>query len=734
MTPLTHTAAHARGNPHAYSFTGIIEGLKEICGLMMTGLQRACLDVEAIVQKTLEEATRLNHDFTVAAAQDLDKWATALRPVRIYAGVSDFDMEVRQRHNRQTSWEVSNQILSLPNPMVKGLPTQGELVRTTLLESFAVVNAWCSSSWKEVADWIPDIMARHVPAGQAQVFLNVVYQLLCTQYQANTTMVVAQTDPPVRSGMHNWAAQASLTRRLTQMVLALRSLEHSKPAIPSSGTRIAPQHQEEGITRAASTDMTVYLPIPPDGCVMVPKGQYPSSTVQGSSSLPIYLGNKTDSGISSVGHSTPVKSTGVKQQHLTSTPKLQPKLISVARQQTAKLSAKQQGAPHGAHMKHDREVSAQVNSWGDKLLGWSATCPNQADSLNSSIISIDDHTQLTTKHLMERDDPTQNCSTFSGGEEVMSVHDSSDIEMVSNVDPPECHSEDSALDSASDGKHSINDPVSGDHADSNPESNSGSSDSDSKPGGGSSSDSKGSNDSDQGNFGDIFSARKTNKPTTKKHESRAQSSSHSWSRKTESQKRAHTPSLENDQHPDKPELKKKKPTSGKSETPKGPSKATPKAVDKIAQEVGEDLVQKFQEEEDKQEHQSQSKKSKKDCDGKKEQEEEYRRQKKKKKKEKERKEREEREAKEAKRRAKQQQLEADKRMGRAKLIHTVRLEKYSEELPELQAYRRKYVTNPQRATVNLDSHIHYLEMIGQDKSLYPNCNIILGTRLIEQLW
>ena len=72
-------------------------------------------------------------------------------------------------------------------------------------------------------------------------------------------------------------------------------------------------------------------------------------------------------------------------------------------------------------------------------------------------------------------------------------------------------------------------------------------------------------------------------------------------------------------------------------------------------------------------------------------------------------------------------------MAWAKLIHTVRLEKYSEELPELQAYRKKYVTNPQHVTINLDSHIHYLEMIWQDKSLYPNCNIILGTRLIEQL-
>ena len=243
-------------------------------------------------------------------------------------------MEARQRR------EVSNRILSLPNPMVTGLPTQGELMRTTLLESFAIVNAWCSSSWKEVADRLPDIMARHIPAGQAQVFLNIVYELLCTQYQAITNMVVAQTSPPVHSSMHNWATQASLTRLLTQVVPALGSLEPSKLVFPSSSTQIVPQHQEEGVTRVASADMTVYTPIPPNGCVMVPKGQYPSGTVWGSSNLPIYLGNETDSGISSVGHSTPVKSSGAKWQHLTSTPKSQPKLISVTRQQMAELSAK----------------------------------------------------------------------------------------------------------------------------------------------------------------------------------------------------------------------------------------------------------------------------------------------------------------------------------------------------------------------------------------------------------
>ena len=86
VTQMTQTTAHARGNPHTNSFTGIMEGLKEVCGMMTTGFQRACLDIEAIVQKTLEEATQLNRDFTVAAAQDLDKWTAALWPVLDNAG------------------------------------------------------------------------------------------------------------------------------------------------------------------------------------------------------------------------------------------------------------------------------------------------------------------------------------------------------------------------------------------------------------------------------------------------------------------------------------------------------------------------------------------------------------------------------------------------------------------------------------------------------------------------
>ena len=130
---------------------------------------------------------------------------------------------------------------------------------------------------------------------------------------------------------------------------------------------------------------------------MIPEDQFPSGTIRSSSSLPICLDNKTDSGISSVGQSTPVKSKGINRQHLTSTPKSQLKLIQAVHQLSAKLSAKQQGAPHGAHVHQDHRGPTWKGGWGDELRGWQTSSNIHNASMDSSIVSIDDHTQLTTK-------------------------------------------------------------------------------------------------------------------------------------------------------------------------------------------------------------------------------------------------------------------------------------------------------------------------------------------------
>ena len=245
VIPTTSSATQTNDRPDANSIPGVMAGLKEVCSIMATGFQRACLNVETIVHRSLEGATQLNRRLAEAASQDLNTWASALQPVLDSVGVSDANMEARQGLARKTRREVSNWILSLPH-LVNGNPhILGEPVKSALLESFAVANAQCSHSLEEVANRVPYIMTRHVPVDQTQTFLTAIHQLLCSQYQALTTMVAAQTGPLVRLGMYSWGAQASLTWSFTQVIPALGSLEHTMLANPSSSARPMPLPQEE---------------------------------------------------------------------------------------------------------------------------------------------------------------------------------------------------------------------------------------------------------------------------------------------------------------------------------------------------------------------------------------------------------------------------------------------------------------------------------------------------------
>ena len=78
---------------------------------MMEGFQQACLDVEVVVRKTIENATAHDWAFTDKAAQDLDLWTSALWPIFDTDRVTEADMETQQAHAQHTGQVVSDQFL-----------------------------------------------------------------------------------------------------------------------------------------------------------------------------------------------------------------------------------------------------------------------------------------------------------------------------------------------------------------------------------------------------------------------------------------------------------------------------------------------------------------------------------------------------------------------------------------------------------------------------------------------
>ena len=103
--------AQAGGDPYTGSFSGLMAGLKEAFRLMTEGFQQACLDVEVVVRKTVEDVTAHNRALTAKAAQDLDLQTSALHPIFDSDGVSKADMMAQITYAWKTRQMVSNRIL-----------------------------------------------------------------------------------------------------------------------------------------------------------------------------------------------------------------------------------------------------------------------------------------------------------------------------------------------------------------------------------------------------------------------------------------------------------------------------------------------------------------------------------------------------------------------------------------------------------------------------------------------
>ena len=279
------------------------------------------------------------------------------------------------------------------------------------------------------------------------VILATLYQLLCTQQQGITSMVVAQARVPTHLGVHSWAAKVSMTQLFAQVILGLGSLSGLSPV--SANASLSMQTSQT----AAPTEQVQYTAIPPEGSTMVSTSLFPGKQVRRDSlaAWSIYLGNDTDSGISGIDPSTPVKAPGSRCQPLASTPKPKPKLLVTAQQQRNELAALQQGAPHAAHTKTVPHRTSRAHALGMELPG-SGTARGPRPSGNSSFVNVDEHTEYTTTALTRRDALHW---PISDNDDIVSIHDDqpSDEEMVSMTSHPEQHTKDSSADSAAEGSN-----------------------------------------------------------------------------------------------------------------------------------------------------------------------------------------------------------------------------------------------------------------------------------------
>ena len=112
---------------------------------------------------------------------------------------------------------------------------------------------------------------------------------------------VAQAGVPVHLWVHSWATQVLLTQLFAQVIPGLRSLTGLGPAAQPRNAWVPQQATPAGTVQCT--------PIPPKGMVLVLTREWPVNQIEqeGMANQPIFLSNDTDSGLESLGQSTPVK-------------------------------------------------------------------------------------------------------------------------------------------------------------------------------------------------------------------------------------------------------------------------------------------------------------------------------------------------------------------------------------------------------------------------------------------
>ena len=134
------------------------------------------------------------------------------------------EMEERRAYAQQTGLLISKHILEHSHVITKEDTEDSRPVQSVLVKSFEQAQQRCSTIWTEVTNWLQEILEHHIPAGQVGVFLAVLYQVMCTQQEGITLMLMAQARLPVHLCINNWPTQVSLTRLIAQVIPGLGSL------------------------------------------------------------------------------------------------------------------------------------------------------------------------------------------------------------------------------------------------------------------------------------------------------------------------------------------------------------------------------------------------------------------------------------------------------------------------------------------------------------------------------
>ena len=203
---------------HLENYTGLLDGLQKLVGVMANGYEDATEDIRSLVTSTLDAATKRDRAFVAGASQALAEWTTTYQQAMSQGeNRSILDQLARWDRVREAGIALSRQVTSLTTEH-KQSTVSGEIFRTLLPACFERVRVWTEATFSELNASLPTLLCRFVSLDQAGHILASLFTCMCNYNTEICGTAMAQTVVPVYTIPNTYRVQQSLWESLCRII------------------------------------------------------------------------------------------------------------------------------------------------------------------------------------------------------------------------------------------------------------------------------------------------------------------------------------------------------------------------------------------------------------------------------------------------------------------------------------------------------------------------------------
>ena len=200
------------------NYTGLLEGLQKLVGVMANGYEDATEDIRSLVASTLDTATQRDRAFVAGASQALAQWTTTYQQAMSQGETGSIPEQLaRWDRVREASIALSHTVTSLATDH-KESTASGEIFQRLLLACFEWVRIRTEATFSQLNASLPTLLCRFVSPDQAGQIFSSIFTCMCNYNTEICGMAMAQTVVPVYTIPNTYQVQQSLWESLRRII------------------------------------------------------------------------------------------------------------------------------------------------------------------------------------------------------------------------------------------------------------------------------------------------------------------------------------------------------------------------------------------------------------------------------------------------------------------------------------------------------------------------------------